>query len=459
MRFELHDTIAAIASPPGGAARGIVRVSGPQTAAVLAEALRDAQGNDCRAALCSARRPRVWHGTYHLRCGTVRLPCAAYWWPTQRSYTRQPLAELHTLGSPPLLGLLLRDVCERGARTAAPGEFTLRAFLSGRLDLTQAEAVLGVIEARDPAQLHTALRQMAGGLSVPLQALREALLDLLAHLEAGLDFVEEDIEFITPAQLAAQLDGAQREVARLLQQIGTRHHSDELPRVVLLGTANVGKSSLFNALAGGEYALVSPWAGTTRDFLTAELQVRGRRFLLVDTAGTAPQASGPLEAAAQHQRTEQQRDAALRLLCLDVSRPLSDAERTQLATPDPRRLVVLTKVDLPPADDAWPADALRVSSRTHQGLEELLQRIGEQLGEQSLEPAAVVSSTAMRCRVALESALQSLRRAGELVQQRGGEELVAAEVRAALNDLGEVVGAVYTDDILDRIFSRFCIGK
>lgn len=459
MRFELHDTIAAIASPPGGAARGIVRVSGPRTADLLAEALRDPSGGDCGTVLAAARRPRVLPGSYRLRCGTVQLPCAAYWWPTQRSYTRQPLAELHTLGSPPLLDLMLRDLCDRGARVAAPGEFTLRAFLSGRLDLTQAEAVLGVIDARDPAELDAALRQLAGGLSAPLQALRDALMDLLAHLEAGLDFVEEDIAFITAEQLAAHLDAAQRDVARLLEQIATRDHWDDLPRVVLLGAPNVGKSSLFNALAGGEHALVSPVAGTTRDFLAAQLHHRGHKLLLVDTAGAAPAGPDPLDTAAQQQRADQQRHAALGLLCLDVSRPLSHAERTQLAAPDPRRLVVLTKADLPPADDAWPADALRVSSRTGQGLAELLQRIVQRLGGPSPQPAAVVTSTAVRCRAALHAALQSLQRAGELARDQGGEELVAAEIRAALDDVGEVVGAVYTDDILDRVFSRFCIGK
>jgi tRNA modification GTPase len=193
----MFDTIAAIASAPGGAARGIVRLSGPGVLDCLKRSfvIADEQCSSLEAILAA----HAVRGT--LRLPTTRLPCELYYWPGARSYTREPLAELHTLGSPPLLASALAALCQAGARLAQPGEFTLRAFLAGRLDLTQAEAVLGVIDARGRTQLDAALAQLAGGLSAPLGRLRERLIDLLAHLEAGLDFVEEKIEFISSAEL------------------------------------------------------------------------------------------------------------------------------------------------------------------------------------------------------------------------------------------------------------------
>ena len=199
------DTIAAIATAPGGGARAIVRISGPNVAEILAGCFRP-HGEPI---LASARLPRVVPGEVLLPGGPVQeLPADLYFWPTCRSYTRAPLAELHTLGSPPLVAALLAAVCAAGARLAEPGEFTLRAFLAGRIDLVQAEAVLGVIDARNQRELSDALARLAGGLSAPLMELRETLLELLAHVEAGLDFVEDDIQFVAASEIQRQLDDA-----------------------------------------------------------------------------------------------------------------------------------------------------------------------------------------------------------------------------------------------------------
>jgi tRNA modification GTPase len=192
--YHTDDTICAIASAPAGAARGIVRLSGPGTIAVLERCFRCAD----TTSLEQVRVASVLVGTVAMDQSRVVLDADVYLWPGGRSYTRQDAAEIHTIGSPPLLSALVRTVCAAGARLAEPGEFTLRAFLAGRLDLTQAEAVLGIIDARSDEQFRTALEQLAGGLARPLDRLRGTLLDLLAHLEAGLDFVEEDIQFVTP---------------------------------------------------------------------------------------------------------------------------------------------------------------------------------------------------------------------------------------------------------------------
>jgi tRNA modification GTPase len=186
MHFAVDDTIAAVASPRGGAVRGVIRVSGPDTLACLEQCFRVSASRPLRA----LRVPTRVFGHLQLPGPIGALPCHLYLWPTTRSYTRQPTAELHTIGSPPLLDAALDQLCQHGARLAQPGEFTLRAFLAGRLDLTQAEAVLGLIDAENTADLQTALRQLAGGVSSPLLQLRSELLDLLAQIEAALDFVD-----------------------------------------------------------------------------------------------------------------------------------------------------------------------------------------------------------------------------------------------------------------------------
>jgi len=454
MSYPLDDTIAAVASPPGGADRGILRLSGPQVRECLKHVFRPEPAVDWAA----ASSPTAIPGSLALEGIAPPLPCEVYFWPTGRSYTGQPVIEIHTLGSQPLLEAALRTLCAAGARLAQPGEFTLRAFLAGRLDLTRAEAVLGVIDAAGPRDLDVALTQLAGGLASPLGQLRDRLLDLLAHLEAGFDFADEDLPFVTAAELDAQLAEAADRVQRLLQQMGSRADSAEPVRAVLVGWPNTGKSSLFNALAGAT-ALVSEAPGTTRDYLTAELDLDGLKCLLVDTAGIQSAALLPGDAighAAQEAAGRQLRQARLRLLCLDVSRPTNAWERARLAEPSDW-LVVLTKADLPRQMDL-DRPAVVTSSHTGQGIEALRRRLREAVLAAGA-PGDVVAGTVVRCRDSLRLAAQSLDQARRLQRDGTGEELVAAEVRLALDELGKVVGAVYTEDVLDRIFSRFCIGK
>jgi tRNA modification GTPase len=457
----LDDTIAAIATAPGGAARGIVRMSGPDAVAVV----RNCFAPDDPTSLHHCRRPSRTSGKLHLTDLRRELPCQLLLWPGDRSYTRQPSAELHTIGSPPLLQAALRACCHSGARLAEPGEFTLRAFLAGRLDLTQAEAVLGVIDAQGRSELDAALAQLAGGLARPLQHLRGRLLDLLAELEAGLDFVEEDIEFITSERLTEQLGEVSSQLAQIAAQLESRGESHDAARVVLAGMPNVGKSSLFNALARFEHALVSEQAGTTRDYLIARMDLGGVACELIDTAG--------IEAAGQQQHASQlaqqladarRQEATVVVWCLDATRSLAAAEREQLARwdqsrpPGQLRLIVWTKADAVAATPGEPVGAL-TSSRTGAGLDALRTAIRQAVLEVQSSDASGVAATAVRCRESLQMAAAALDRARDLASGGGGEELVAAELRLALQELGAVVGEVYTDDVLDRIFSRFCIGK
>jgi tRNA modification GTPase len=314
-----------------------------------------------------------------------------------------------------------------------------------------------VIDAQGQAELNTALGQLAGGLARPLHALREQLLDLLAHLEAGLDFAHEDIDFISPAELEANLAAAAQTISELADRMRARGEAGRLPRVVLIGLPNVGKSSLLNALAGESAAIVSEVAGTTRDFVARRVFIGGHELLLTDTAGLATAAPrNQLESASQHMSRVQAEQADLTLLCLDVSRPLTAWDKEHIVNaPHVPRLIVATKCDLPTAADFEEVNVLPTSSRTGAGLPELRSAIAFALNETPAE-ANVVAGTADRCRESLRLAAAALERA---TGAKLGEELVAAEVRGALEELGQVVGAVYTEDLLDRVFSRFCIGK
>ncbi|MBI2825400.1 MAG: tRNA modification GTPase [Planctomycetia bacterium] len=457
MIYDPQDTIAAIASAPGGAARGIIRVSGPRAVRCVEEAWQPDDGTS----LGSLRRPTVANGRIKPPGLAAAIPCRLHVWPTARSYARQPSVEIHTVGSPPLLSALLRALCQAGARMAEPGEFTLRAFLAGRVDLTQAEAVLGVIDAGDSRELAVALDQLAGGLARPLDRLRDALVDLLAHLEAGLDFVEESIEFISRDELARQLSAAAAIVQELAARTATRGIATEAVRAVLVGKPNAGKSSLFNALLERTAAIVAATAGTTRDYLVGELVLGGVRIELVDTAGGEQQTGATgIAASAQQATANQRRKAAIELVCLDATRPLSDGELAEIAATDasPPRLVVLTKTDQPCADEAI-AGAVATSSKTGAGLDELRARLRALATQARGDTGPCVAATAARCQGLLAAAAAALARAIEIVEAGLGEELVAAEVRFALDELGQVVGAVYTEDVLDRVFSRFCIGK
>lgn len=460
MDLNLQDTIVALATPRRGGARGIVRISGDQTVSLLKRCFSGPTGWP------SSTSPRSLTGNLQLSVPGSSvpslLPGRLLLWPTRASFTREPTAEFHTLGSLPLLDAALATLCQAGARLARPGEFTLRAFMAGRIDLTQAEAVLGVIDAHDDRQLRTALEQLAGGLSRPLQQLREELLNLLADLEAGLDFVDEDIEFVSTDAALTQLSHALALVAKIAAQLQQREVVSEASSVVLYGRPNVGKSTLWNALTTGTRAIVSAQPGTTRDYLAAEIDLAGQRTLLIDTAGVeTPDELDRIAQQAQQQTAHATARAALRILCLDATRPLDAWERAEVVRADELRLVVGTKADFPGelVAEVRQQAAVLLSAQAGQQLAEFVQLVGERLRGSEGSESAVVASTAARCRTSLREAEQWLTQAVELAQADAGHELLAASLRAALDELGTVVGAVYTDDLLDRIFSRFCIGK
>lgn len=444
---DVNDTIAAIATAAGGAARGVVRLSGPGVQGVLTSLGFDNRWPDS-ATRFPTRRLRAAIG------GAVRpIEADVFVWPDERSYTRQPSAELHTVGSAPVLDALVRACLAAGARMAEPGEFTLRAMLAGRLDLTQTEAVLSVIDAADADELRPALERLAGGLSTPLHRLRAELLGLLADLEAGLDFVEEeDVRFVEPEELAARLDAAWRLVAETIDQLSDRDTAERLPTVAIAGPPNAGKSSLFNALAErhgvgqSPRALVADQPGVTRDAVVAVIDLNGQRAQLVDTAGDDHlPAIDPIDLAARRSL-----DA-----CLSAADVVLRCGPAPTGARPTACLLVATKADLAPPTSP---DAIATSAKTGQGLDRLADAIQRRLAEAPGERSAL-GLASDRARVGLETAAAALGMAREAARLGGGEELVALELREALDGLGRVVGQVVTDEVLGEIFSRFCIGK
>jgi tRNA modification GTPase len=470
------DTIAAVSSAPGPAPRAIVRLSGPRTRAVVDVVFRAAEPTPrpppCREGEQNLSRiddvngapnspslqgggrgvgssRRFVRGVLRLSGVHSPLPATLYFFAGPRSYTGQDVAELHLVGSPPLVERLVADLLAAGARPARPGEFTLRAFLAGKKDLPQAEAVQAVIDAGTDADLGAALAQLAGGVSRPLDALRDSLLNLLADTEAALDFADEDIEFVGQAETLRQLDVAIAQLAAVAVQMESRTVSGRPVRVALVGEPNAGKSSLFNALTGGA-ALVSPVAGTTRDYLTRPLDLAGVPCELIDTAGWQD-ATDTIEAQAQRLGAEQSARADVVVWC-DEHGVFDGRDEARLRATGAAVLKVRTKSDLRAARPSAGA-ALACSVHDLGALRAALAEAVTALARPALAPSQ------SRCRHHVAVCLERLREARALTAAAEPPELVALALRGAIDALGEMTGAVYTDDLLDRVFSRFCVGK
>ena len=460
---DVDETIVAIASPTTPAPRGAVRLSGLNTLNVLQQLGIDWVDTKSAKAISASLNVGAPLGDISVRVMV---------WPTRRSYTGQPSAEIHTFGSLPVLQAIVDTACRLGARPARPGEFTMRAFLAGRLDLTQAEAVLGVIDAQGRGSLDHALRQLSGNLSKPLEQLRSEMLNLLADVEAGLDFVDEDIEFVSDAVLVQRLGEIADQLIHTEKTMVARSGESSVSVIAIRGEPNAGKSRLLNTLAGDEVAIVADVAGTTRDTVVVDAMVKSLPVRFIDTAGIESHAGADSDALiSQQSQLQAQRasdEARIRLWCVDSTRPDFDdaAQRLRIAaneiTQHGTDIWIATKTDL--LEKTAPANAvtnqwLATSSATGDGVESLKNAIADAITTVDAEETGSVVGTAARCRETLRQPIGAIRRAISLTQSGDGHEFVSAEIRLAVEYLGEVTGAVYTDDILDRVFSRFCIGK
>jgi tRNA modification GTPase len=489
--FSTDDTIVAIATPPGRAGLGVIRISGPDAQGVASRLLTRRDPLREREASLTHVRER----SESVETGQAIDQVVATFFPRPHSYTGEDVVELAAHGSPILLERIVASALRAGARLAAPGEFTLRAFLHGRVDLVQAEAVADLIDAVTPAQARQAFDQLEGTLTRAMKQIGESLFDLVVKLEASLDFPDEGYHFIVPDEVSAALAVVQAQVGALLASARQGRVIREGRQVAIVGGTNVGKSSLFNAFVGADRAIVTEIAGTTRDLLTERCDVNGIPITLVDTAGIRETEEVVEREGVQRARAAAQ-TADLVLVVIDRSRPLRDQDRTYIDAAGARRLIVINKVDLPAAwssdeltsiddvvgdensaaanaahdaSDAWGDGAsslkrsafgpsIDVSVKTGTGMDRLRDTIATTLvGDERLRDTVGVSN--VRHIGLLERVEEALDRARASAAAAAPEEFVLADIREAIEALEEITGKRSSEDVLQAIFSRFCIGK
>ena len=439
------ETIIAPATPPGRGALAIVRVSGPRALDVLSSFFRPMSGT-----APGHREARL--GNVFDRKGRLIDQAVATCWFGPRSYTGEDLAEVSVHGSPAVVREIVEAGVEAGARRARPGEFTLRAIRSGRLDLARAEAVRDLVEAATAEQAHVAARQLAGEVSDAIGALAERIVELLADVEAGLDFSEDEDLGPSPDEVSRRSRAIAGEIDTLLRASETGRRIREGVRVVLTGPPNAGKSSLFNRLVGSERVIVTPEPGTTRDTIEETVVIGGLPVVLVDSAGVRESGS-QAERAGVERALEARRRADLVLQVY----PLHCPERPQPPA-DRRILLVGTHADLPLPCPPAPG-TVQVSSLSGRGVDELRGEIAARLEVPGTGPIESVALATGRHREAASRASRILSRLAERAAGGLPAELAALELREAAQALREILGEVSPDDLLGRIFSRFCIGK
>ncbi|NOT43178.1 MAG: tRNA uridine-5-carboxymethylaminomethyl(34) synthesis GTPase MnmE, partial [Acidobacteria bacterium] len=382
----------------------------------------------------------------------------ATFFPGPRSYTGQDVVEISAHGSPVILAALVTRACRAGARLAEPGEFTLRAYLAGRRDLVQAEAVADLVDAVTPLQARVAFDQLQGTLTSRIAALDARLFELIAVLEASLDFPDEGYHFVDPGEALGRLRAVEKDLARLLGDGRRGRLIREGATVVIAGRTNVGKSSLFNRLAGADRAIVTDVPGTTRDLISEQVNIAGLAVTLVDTAGWRVTAD-PVEREGVSRGERARAVAGLTVLVLDGSAPLGPADRELLAAVSAPRLVVLNKADLPDRCDLPIHEGvLRVSAHTGDGIEALRAQVAAALGAGTSDVDTVAISNVRHLEL-LEQVQTHLAGAREALQASVAEEFVLADLQQARVHLDGVVGRRTSEDVLRHIFERFCIGK
>ncbi len=446
-----EDTIAAIATAPGEGGVAIVRLSGPRAIAI-ADALTGG-----RPSITSAPSHTVHHAWLHDDEGRPLDEAVVVVMRAPRSYTGEDVVELGTHGGPVSPRRVLRAALARGARLAERGEFTRRAFMNGRIDLSQAEAVEELVRARTERGADAALRALAGKLAEKTLAAEDHLLDALSRIETNLDFVE-DVAPAPRAEIARSLAGCRDELEVLERDAVRARRLREGATVVLLGRPNVGKSSLFNALVQDDRAIVSETPGTTRDWIEAWIDVAGIPVRLIDTAGLRA-AADALEQEGVRRTEKLEATADLRLVLLEAPQGRTGEDEEILRRVGGRdSIVVWNKCD----EDTRPIngdEGLRVSARTGEALGELRSHIAERLGGTSIDDAREEILVAERHEDAIRRAIGALDLAVEAWARGATEELVAADLRTAASALGEITGKSVGESVLARIFERFCIGK
>lgn len=454
------DTICAIATPLGEGGIGVVRLSGGKALETADKVFRGAGGKG----LSGMDSHTIRYGHIVNREGKALDEVMVSFFKAPRTYTREDMVEISTHGGARILRSVLEVLLQSGARHAEPGEFTKRAFLNGRLDLAQAEAVLDLIKAKTDAARDQALRQLQGEFSKEIGRLREKLLKLCAHVEAYVDFPEDDIEVYSRGEFLAQFEELAGDIQKLLKTFEQGAVLRDGILAVIVGRPNVGKSSLLNALLDRDRAIVSDMPGTTRDALEEDLEIAGVLIRIVDTAGIRSQSEGVEKIGIEKTREYMER-AQFFLVVMDGSQELQDEDKKiYQEIRKKKHVLVVNKVDLSlcltpeKLASLEPDQTCFVSVRENRGLEDLEKKIADLALDGGLQTESAVVTKA-RHRIALEKAYDAILKARGAFQKQLSLEFIAFDLREALDRLGEIVGEIYTDDILDIVFREFCIGK
>lgn len=447
--IQKNDVIAASATPPGEGAIAVIRLSGPK-AFEVAEAVFSGPVQSFSTHTAHYGKILNSDGTPidHVLLLVMKNP---------RSYTGEDTVEISCHGGSLMTRRILDRLYEAGARPAEPGEFSLRAFLNGKIDLAQAEAVQQLIAAKSERAMEHAEKQLEGALSKAISSFQKELTDVAAILEAWVDFPEEGLEFAGQEEIIASLEASCQKMEKLQQTFHDGKALHEGLTLCLLGSPNVGKSSLMNALLGKERAIVTEIAGTTRDLLEEDLRLGGLHFRLIDTAGIRETAE-IVEKEGIRRSHQAMGEADLVLLLLDASRPLSDNDRSLLeAAPPDKTLVVWNKIDLGDFDSS--VSPIGISAKERIGLDLLREAIERIIWKQGPPSKEEVLITSLRHYQALSRAIGHCRAVIDDLRQGVSAEFTASDMRACLNELGTILGVNVTEEILSAIFSKFCLGK
>ncbi len=444
--MQKSDTIAAIATAAGRSGIGIIRISGPDSLQI---------GETLSRSRLSARR--VLFRQFYDTDGQVLDHGICFHCPAPQSFSGEDVVEVQAHGGPVLLDMLLERICQLGARLARAGEFTERAFINGKIDLAQAEAIADLIESGSRAAARAAMRSLQGEFSIEVNDLVADIIHLRSFVEAALDFAEEEIDFLADDSVESQLTRCRRKIDHILQRAKQGRILKEGISMVLAGLPNAGKSSLLNALAGYEAAIVTEIPGTTRDVLREHISLRGIPLHVLDTAGLHD-TENPVEREGIKRAWREIEQADIVLLLVDSTVGITPADQAiieQLSSINYR--LVYSKADLLPVNTVLDVDKLYISTRSGQGIEELIDRITGHMLDYNQDDQAILARR--RHIDALQQAASNLEQADAVFSEIRSGELMAEDLRQAQQHLNEITGEFTSEDLLGHIFSRFCIGK
>lgn len=464
--MQEQDTIAAISTPPGQSGIGIVRMSGPEAVSIADSVFYSPKG-----VIPSAMQSHfIRHGFIRDEKGGLIDEVLVTVMRAPSTYTREDIVEINAHGGIVPMKEILRNLLKNGARLAEPGEFTKRAFLNGRIDLAQAEAVSDFIRAKTVNQARVAMRQLKGALSDEILKIKEALLEVLAQLEALLDFPDEnqvrDFELDSKQIMLDKLKYVNLKIEGLLSRAKTGHILREGARVVIAGRPNTGKSSLLNTLLLRERAIVTPFPGTTRDTIEEEIEIDGYLVRLIDTAGLSG-SEEPVEREGIKRAQESIEESDLVIFLIDANSGITEKDREILFSFNGKKsILVVNKIDLPvkveekELERYFPGRPIvKISATERINIEKLIDAVKVILFNAEAEPPGTEILASLRHEEILRTANEKVMEAARGIRNQMGEELVSIDLREALSSLAHITGDVYAEDILEEIFSRFCIGK